>query len=566
MSGLRTNLSDTLAAARLRATRSGDTIRSLLSPSSSASAGGTSPGARPTGVSFTMLGRQMAGLTTAPSSGQGEVEGGSGEFSLRVGGSKDLSIFVLDDVSTTHLCLGAVNGGIKFCLFPSDKCSVGAHSKKVDVHLDHVYVNAGRNSAYSDPHVPRAAFGPSLDSLLGELHPREDWLLIFQDFLDSFQDQPVSTKPLSTPRKRKFRYLPDPTDLAVGASPLSSFSSWEFEEQTEPLKSLATALRKFESRFTDFPLAVGEDVDLLFNKLHDVKAMVGTQPSDLTIGDITDECVTVWEAFRLFASLLIDPARLSALDASIRTLNTLTTTHMQTIRTLEVSYTEVSDFVQLLNTEQGQLVHLVTLGGSPSASQQSLPQQFHLLQDRRLALESVLGSGPTTTSTSDLATLKVQLKLIEARLPSDPFIIGGRSFNSKADVALFVEKDLSRLSFSLFHDAITLLESIMDGQSKKTDVMAAMYQASRVGFDEDEATHLHSLKLIVPSLLGATKEGDKNDPKYALPAVKDFQAWNPQDNKSGVKKRIQDGMDDVSLAVTESINVSCFSHPSAACH
>ena len=74
-------------------------------------------------------------------------------------------------------------------------------------------------------------------------------------------------------------------------------------------------------------------------------------------------------------------------------------------------------------------------------------------------------------------------------------------------------------SVSLFHDAITLLESITDGHTRKADVMAAMYQASRVGFDEDEATHIHSFKLIVPSLLGATKEGDKNDPKLPLPDI-----------------------------------------------
>jgi hypothetical protein len=71
------------------------------------------------------------------------------------GGSKDLSIFVLDDESSTHLWLGAVNGGIKFCLFPMDKCSVGAHAKKVEVNLHYVYINAGRNAAYTDPHAPK---------------------------------------------------------------------------------------------------------------------------------------------------------------------------------------------------------------------------------------------------------------------------------------------------------------------------------------------------------------------------------------------------------------------------
>jgi hypothetical protein len=159
---------------------------------------------------------------------------------------------------------------------------------------------------------------------------------------------------------------------------------------------------------------------------------------------------------------------------------------------------------------------------------------------------------------------KAELKLLEARLPSNPFTIGGRTFNSKADVALFVERNMPGISYSIFHDFITLLESISDGHSKKETVMAAMYQAGRVGLDEDEATHVHSFKLIVPTLLGAMRDGDKSDQKFPLPAVKDFTTWNPQDNEGGIKKRIQDGIDDVFLAIQESIMNACQSHPAAA--
>jgi hypothetical protein len=228
---------------------------------------------------------------------------------------------------------------------------------------------------------------------------------------------------------------------------------------------------------------------------------------------------------------------------------------------LEVQCTEAVDLVQILSSEQETLSNIVTQGGLQTSNPTPAPvtpQDFHALEDRIVALETCMGGGV------EFNTLRAQLKLIEARLPSDPFVIGGRTFNSKADVALFVEKELTGVSFSLFQDAITLLESITDGQSKKIDVMAAMYQASRVGFDEDEATHVHTFKVIVPSLLGAAKEGDKNDPKFPLPAVRDFAAWNPQDNKSGVNKGIRDGMEDVSLLVTESINISCAGNPAGS--
>jgi hypothetical protein len=46
---------------------------------------------------------------------------------------KDLSIFVVDLESSAHLCLGTVNGGIKYYLLAGDKYTVATHSKKVEV-------------------------------------------------------------------------------------------------------------------------------------------------------------------------------------------------------------------------------------------------------------------------------------------------------------------------------------------------------------------------------------------------------------------------------------------------
>lgn len=85
---------------------------------------------------------------------------------------------------------------------------------------------------------------------------------------------------------------------------------------------------------------------------------------------------------------------------------------------------------------------------------------------------------------------------------------------------------------------VTLLESITDGNSKKSEILSSLYQAQHIGFDEDEASHIHSFKLIVPSILGVLQEGDKPDTCHPLASVKDFTSWNPQDNEGGVKKWI----------------------------
>jgi len=310
-------------------------------------------------------------------------------------------------------------------------------------------------------------------------------------------------------------------------------------DQGDAGKALFTAFGKLETRFSEFERAVGDDVDALFAKFHELKAGIGIKPSQLALDDFSDDCVTLWETVTLMTNSL-DSTRLPTLMDQV-SMVTQTQMHLQAkLQSLEQGHAELSELLQLLSAEQDQVSRLVQ---SQATGANNVPAS--LLQDvQALQLQlSQLSAAGAGTSAQQLLMLQTKLKLVEARLPSDPFLIGGRTFNSKADVALFVEQELSGISFSLFHNPITLLESITDGQSKKTDVMAAMYQASRVGFDEDEATHVHSFKLIIPSLLGATKEGDINDPKYPLPAVKDFGAWSPQDNEGGGGQKAYAGWD-----------------------
>jgi hypothetical protein len=182
--------------------------------------------------------------------------------------------------------------------------------------------------------------------------------------------------------------------------------------------------------------------------------------------------------------------------------------------------------------------HTITALVSPMVLQElsSLLRRLELLE-------------PPTLLTSELSIVKAQLNLLEARMPTNTFSIEGKTFHSKADVALFLKQEMPGSSYSIFHDVITLLEAISDGHSKKETVMAAMYQAGRVGLDEDEATHVHSFKLIIPTIMRALREGDKSDHRMPLPTVKDFATWNPQDNEIGIKKCIQDGVEDLSLAL-----------------
>jgi hypothetical protein len=286
ISNLRSNLSDTLAAARARASQ----YRSILSPAGSAGSGGTGRGSGG-GVSFSTLGRRMAGLSTASLQ---DGEGGSGEFIVRAGGGpgpKNYSIFILSPELSDTLCLGSVNNGIKFCMASGKECTVGTHSKKVAVEHHHIYVNAGKGAAFSDPHVPTAYLEASiLNAYLAELRPREDWLKIFQAILDDHQDDP-DLKPLITPKKRKHRYLTCEDD----PSPLSLMASWVPIDTSESLKFVLDKVQQVDQRLTEFQLRVGDDVDTLFARIQEAKASIGSFPVSL----VTNECTTIWERLNL---------------------------------------------------------------------------------------------------------------------------------------------------------------------------------------------------------------------------------------------------------------------------
>jgi hypothetical protein len=126
----------------------------------------------------------MVGLSTASAV---DGEGGSGEFSLRASGGLsnmwDLSVFVLQPESLTQLCLGAVSGGVKFCLLPGDKCTIAAHSKKVNVEPIHVYINGGGGEfSFHGPTCSHCIIGASFNTYAWRITPSGRLAAYFSKF------------------------------------------------------------------------------------------------------------------------------------------------------------------------------------------------------------------------------------------------------------------------------------------------------------------------------------------------------------------------------------------------
>ena len=96
---------------------------------------------------------------------------------------------------------------------------------------------------------------------------------------------------------------------------------------------------------------------------------------------------------------------------------------------------------------------------------------------RRLdATAATSGSSATGLGLEDeVKLMREKMKILEARVSSKPVIIGEKIFSSFPDVHKFVVDSVPPNVYFLFHDPVTLLESISDAYTSKADVMTEMH-------------------------------------------------------------------------------------------
>jgi hypothetical protein len=221
--------------------------------------------------------------------------------------------------------------------------------------------------------------------------------------------------------------------------------------------------------------------------------------------------------------------------------------------------------VKVLNDEQvimNQRFQNRGLTGGGSLNLAPVEQELLDLKTKVTALESALATQLAGVQNSgfsgsgELANIKIQLKLLEARLPTHNVLkLGGFIFQSRSDVALFVESKTPSNAFCMFHDVVTLMERLSGNYVECKEVINKWYQATKVGLDEREARHVSSFKITYPTVFGYVKEGTMNV-KNHLPAVKSFKEWNSFDAESGVKSFILNGMEDLKLQLYQDISNS----------
>ena len=277
------------------------------------------------------------GVDARPSLSLDAGVGASGEFSFSSGvsggGTGDLSVFVLSPELKSSLCLGTVARGLKFCTRGAGVCPVVGHNKKVDVVEHDLYISTGRNSAFSNHHVPSNVLTRTqLQTILQERHTEEEWVrLLFawnskaieDSLVDSSSDTPFSkvgalmvATAVTPSRKRKPIYGLSGTTideevpgLTASSSSLSSpgSSDSDFEllpipiVEMQPEDKMADMLVKWDTVvsnvnamsgiFKKLRSSFGDDIESVQDRVSVVDSKIGTRPKIEAFGD----CMTTWE-------------------------------------------------------------------------------------------------------------------------------------------------------------------------------------------------------------------------------------------------------------------------------
>jgi len=252
-----------------------------------------------------------------------------------------------------------------------------------------------------------------------------------------------------------------------------------------------------------------------------------------------DDCGTVWEGlqvvhhgFKEAMSSLI-PAQ----ETTARSLRQLEDTLTDGLRNVEESHTRTHQKVDKdVGDLQAAMMEIVTAVHTFGAEQERSTEV--------MLRNGAGGAGPTHHA--ELKQLLTRMTLLEARMPSSATgRLGGDSFQSRVDVALFVENHVPSNCFYLFHDVVTLLEALTTSHVERKDVLDEWYRSSKVGVNEASTRHMASFRLILPSVFGRSKEGSSASARHHLPSVRSFREWNTYDGVSGVKSFISSGMEDL---------------------
>jgi len=394
---------------------------------------------------------------------------GSGEFSVAGGLSGGLPVFVVSPELLSDMCCGAVAGGVKFCTLRAADCSFTTHTKKVDVVQGSLYISTSRNSAFTHHHASIAGLSDDqLADLLKERHAKEVWIRLLRGLVQSAEggnpleatggNRSISVLEAVTPaRKRKVRYDDETLVGTLFATPgkrenqdstedeLVIIPSVDSADQSSDEKvamiisqwnPIVTSVNKLGGQVHNLRSMISEDLAHVDTRVLDLDARLGSAPARCGFED----CGTVWDGLSLLQSLISDLTRKvdDAGKLEIAQLRDKVDQVSQALRQaleskvrgclmdVQAAFDGISEVLNALGQEQAKLAELVLQHPRSDAS-----------------------------GGAELAHLSARLRMVEARLPSNPGRLVGETFQSRVDVLSFVERHIPSNCFYLFHDVVT---------------------------------------------------------------------------------------------------------------
>ncbi len=360
----------------------------------------------------------------------------------------------------------------------------------------------------------------------------------------------------------EFNFVDIPIDELKGLPQEEAFARMLFywEDLSSNINKFSTMMRRLHEE-------CGHSFDLMDTKVDSVDARLGR----CTIPGLSDDCITTWDGVAylhdmmgtLFSTVNDCKVAISRVNEQIDQEHEANQSSSdQLVSDFSKGLNEIVELIKVLNDEQTNLGHRVTSAGTqtPGLLHNSINQELANIHQKISALESTVMNSTVQSVNApgnhqaEMMRLKMQMKLLEARLLTHSILkLGGFTFQSRADVAMFVETKMPSNTFSMFHDVITLLERLSGNYVECKDVINEWYQASKVGLDEREARHVASFKITYPTVFGYVKEGSTSA-KCHLPAIKSFKDWNSFDAESGVKSFMLNGMEDLKLQLYQDIS------------
>jgi hypothetical protein len=466
------------------------------------------------------------------------------------------------------------------------------------VHANCLYISSGRNSAFTHHYAEMAVLSSvQLQEVLQERHTKEEWVQLLHSLksvTDNGGDSLTTMAPsdglnegvlqsaIKPPKRFRSDVVASPAEGAIRSFasfdsefefveiPLENFNNLPQEEALSHIllywEDLTSNVNKFAKMRRHYQSMSNQNLEGMDALIMSVDARLGACPKH----SLGDDCVTAWDCIMYLEDAITHAATaVTAFETWQTSLNDeLELKIQETKRKIQgivndstKAFKDISQFLKVLNDEQrliNRLVQNQPLGSVASTSTNtSLEEDLRRLNQKVSDIETLMLGHPTPAipvASQDLASIKMQMKLSEARLPTHNLLkLGGFMFQSRADVALFVETKMPSNSFSMFHDVVTLMERLSGNYVEQKDVINEWYQATKVGLGEHEAHHVASFKITNPTVFGYVKEGTANI-KQHLPAVKSFKEWNSFDSESGVKSFILNGMGYLKLQLYQDIS------------